>query len=204
MAAGTGGHVIPGLAVAAEMRQRGWTRELARHAGRHGEPARARGAASRSTGSRSAACAARGWSATLLGALRLLGAFCACLRSRAAAADPTRWSAWAATSAFRAAGWPGCAASRCFSSTPTRRCCSATARCAGRAPHRVRLRRRIGAARWTTKAVVTGNPVRAEIEALRRPGAALRRPRRRAAAAGRRRQPRARRRSTNACRRRSR
>jgi UDP-N-acetylglucosamine--N-acetylmuramyl-(pentapeptide) pyrophosphoryl-undecaprenol N-acetylglucosamine transferase len=59
MAAGTGGHIIPGLAVAREMQGARLERQLAGHQPRHGKPARAPRPASRWTPSASAACAAR-------------------------------------------------------------------------------------------------------------------------------------------------
>ena len=189
MAAGTGGHVIPGLAVATEMQRRGWQvswlgtqtgmeNRLVPQAGIDARPDRlqrhARQGPARQRARRAAA------------ARRLRRV----LAPHLASPIRMRCSAWAATSAFPAAGWRGFTASLSSSSMPTRPCCSATAHCAGRrdaspSASPANRRRELG-----TKAIVTGNPVREQIEALPEPGAALRRPRRRAAPARRRWQPR--------------
>jgi UDP-N-acetylglucosamine--N-acetylmuramyl-(pentapeptide) pyrophosphoryl-undecaprenol N-acetylglucosamine transferase len=79
MAAGTGGHVIPGLAVAREMQSRGWTVSwLGTPAGMENKLVPPAGIAI----DRVAFSGLRGKGAmhTLIGALRLLGAFWSCLR----------------------------------------------------------------------------------------------------------------------------
>jgi hypothetical protein len=101
MAAGTGGHVIPGLAVAREMQRARLDGQLAGHHARHGEPLVPPTGIPLDT-SPSAACAARA-------ALHTLTGGCACSRpsgtacASCAGAPPTRCWAWAATCAFPAA-----------------------------------------------------------------------------------------------------
>ena len=145
--------------------------------------------ASRSTASPSPACAARAsW--------HTRPARCACsapsspAHGSSRAGAPTRCSAWAAMSAFpgglmasllrQAAGAGQCR--RGAAAVATRRCCRWPTACAfGFDGDFGRARR--------ARRIVTGNPVRAEIEALPPPARALRRPQRPAAPAGGRRQP---------------
>jgi UDP-N-acetylglucosamine--N-acetylmuramyl-(pentapeptide) pyrophosphoryl-undecaprenol N-acetylglucosamine transferase len=79
MAAGTGGHVIPGLAVAAEMRQRGWTLSwLGTTHGMENRLVPPTGIAMDNIAF--SGVRGKGWLHTLTGGFRLLGAFWRCLR----------------------------------------------------------------------------------------------------------------------------
>ena len=169
VAAGTGGHVIPGLAVAREMLAARLERQLARHDRTAWRTGWCRRAGSRST--RVAFSGLRG-KGLLHSARRRAAAARApsgtCLSASCAAAAPTRCSAWAATCAFPG----GMMASLLRQAAGAGQCrCRAAAQqqgaAAGGRPRRLRLRRR-GARGARSGAVVTGNPVRAEIEAHRR------------------------------------
>ena len=191
MAAGTGGHVIPGLAVATEMQRRGWQVSWLGTDDGHGEPARAAGRDrarpallqrhARQGPRRQRAAARCAWSARSSLARGIVARRARRRRPRHGRLRllPGRLDGVAAR------------ASRSSSSTPTRRCCSATARSrrsarriafgfAGDSAQRRSARRRSSPATRCAP----------QIEAMRRAGDALRRPRRRAAPARRRRQPR--------------
>ena len=189
MAAGTGGHVMPGPRVAREMQRRGWSVSWLGTAHRHGEPARAadrhrarpiafaglRGKGLLGNAARRAAAARRA-SAAARSILRARRAD-AVLGMGGYVCFPGGWMAWLRGKPLLLVNADAALL------LSNRRCCRpATAIAFGFAGE--------AAERAGKKAVVTGNPVRAEIEALADAGRALRRPRRRAAPARRRRQPR--------------
>ena len=139
-------------------------RQLARHAARHGEAPRAAGTASRWTRSTSPACAARAWAHMLRGRIQAAGRVCglpAVIRRRA---SRTWCWAWAATSACRAAWWR--AARRAAGAGERRRRAAAVQQVAAAVARRVAVRLRRRRRARPPKAVVTGNPVRAEIAAM--------------------------------------
>ena len=169
IAAGTGGHVIPGLAVAAEMRQRGWTVSwLGTHTGLENRlvpPARIALDRIAFNGLRG-----KGALGNLLGALRLVGAFVTCARIIARRrADavlgmggyvcfPGGWMAWLQRKPLLLVN------------------ADATLLLSNRALRGAARRIAFGFAGASAealgaRAVVTGNPVRAEIEALAEPAA---------------------------------
>ena len=167
MAAGTGGHVIPGLAVAREMQARGWT--VSWLGTTHGmenrlvPPSGIPMDAIAFSGLRG-----KGLLHTLTGGLRLLGAFWHCLRILRAV-PPTRCSAWAAMSASRGLmasllGKPLVLVNADAALLLSNRWLLPVA-------DRVAFGFDGEAARGIRRAVVTGNPVRAEIEALPAPEA---------------------------------
>ena len=99
MAAGTGGHIIPRLAVAKEMQSRGWTISwLGTKEGMENRMVPAAGIALDAIGF--SGLRGKGLMHTLTGGLRLLKAFWECLallKKRA----PMPCSAWAVMSAYR-------------------------------------------------------------------------------------------------------
>ena len=103
MAAGTGGHVIPGLAVAREMQRARLERQLARHHARHGEPPRCRRRGIALDAISFAGLRGKGVIGTLTGGLRLLEGVLGLPAHPARARRAARCSAWAATCAFPAA-----------------------------------------------------------------------------------------------------
>ena len=104
MAAGTGGHIIPGLAVAREMQARGWTVSwLGTRTGMENR-AGAAGAGIPMDTIAFTACAARAWCTADRRACALLGRVLELPAHPARSAGAsTRCSAWAATSRSRAA-----------------------------------------------------------------------------------------------------
>jgi UDP-N-acetylglucosamine--N-acetylmuramyl-(pentapeptide) pyrophosphoryl-undecaprenol N-acetylglucosamine transferase len=167
MAAGTGGHVIPGLAVAAEMQRRGWSVSwLGTHSGLENRLVPAAGIVLDRvsfTGMRG-----KGWVGNVLGALRLLIAFRSCSRIIARRqvdavlgmggylCVPGGWMAWLH-------GKPLLLVNADATLLLSNRALKLAAR-------RIAFGFAGDAARAIgEKAVVTGNPVRAEIEALPEP-----------------------------------
>jgi UDP-N-acetylglucosamine--N-acetylmuramyl-(pentapeptide) pyrophosphoryl-undecaprenol N-acetylglucosamine transferase len=169
MAAGTGGHVIPGLAVAGEMLSRGWTVSwLGTTTGMENRLVPPSGIAI----DRIAFSGLRGkglWH-TLTGSLRLVGAFWTCL------AILRRRSADAVLGMGGYVCFPGGMMAALLRKPLVLVNADASLLLSNRALLRVADRVAFGfdgdAARATKNAVVTGNPVRAEIEAL--PAPALR------------------------------
>ncbi|KQW65627.1 undecaprenyldiphospho-muramoylpentapeptide beta-N-acetylglucosaminyltransferase [Methylibium sp. Root1272] len=169
MAAGTGGHIIPGLAVAQEMQHRGWTVSwLGTEQGMENRlvPPVAESGIEMDTIAFSG-LRGKGLLHTLTGGLRLLGAFAACvkiLRRRA-------------TTAVLGMGGYVCFPGGLMASLLGKPLILVNADAAllmsNRALKPVADRIAFGfdgaAAATTKQAVVTGNPVRAEIEALPEP-----------------------------------
>jgi UDP-N-acetylglucosamine--N-acetylmuramyl-(pentapeptide) pyrophosphoryl-undecaprenol N-acetylglucosamine transferase len=166
MAAGTGGHVIPGLAVAREMQARGWT--VSWLGTTHGMENRLvppsgivmdRIAFSGLRG--------KGWLQTLTGGLRLLGAFWSCLRIL------RRRSASVVLGMGGYVCFPGGLMAALLGKPLMLVNADASLLLSNRALLPVADRIAFGfdgdAARRTKHALVTGNPVRAEIEALAPP-----------------------------------
>ena len=169
MAAGTGGHVIPGLAVAREMQSRGWTVSwLGTTTGMENRLVPPSGIAMDRiafTGLRG-----NGWLQTLTGSLRLLGAFWKCLRIL------RRRSADAVLGMGGYICFPGGLMAAMIGKPLVLVNADASLLLSNRSLLTVADRVAFGfdgqAARQTKNAVVTGNPVRGEIEAL--PAPALR------------------------------
>jgi UDP-N-acetylglucosamine--N-acetylmuramyl-(pentapeptide) pyrophosphoryl-undecaprenol N-acetylglucosamine transferase len=168
MAAGTGGHVIPGLAVATEMQSRGWT--VSWLGTTHGLENRLVPPAGLPLDTLAfSGMRGKGWRHSVGGAFRLLGAFAACLRvlrSRRAGAVlgmggyvclPGGFAAWLLRKPLVLVNADAALLLSNKALVPV------ADRIAfgfdGPAAHAVR------------RAVVTGNPVRAEIEALPEPPA---------------------------------
>ena len=169
MAAGTGGHVIPGLAVAREMQSRGWTVAWrGTTTGMENRLVPPSGIAMDRiafTGLRG-----NGWLQTLTGSLRLLGAFWKCLRIL------RRRSADAVLGMGGYICFPGGLMAAMIGKPLVLVNADASLLLSNRSLLTVADRVAFGfdgqAARQTKNAVVTGNPVRGEIEAL--PAPALR------------------------------
>ncbi|MBP6776375.1 MAG: undecaprenyldiphospho-muramoylpentapeptide beta-N-acetylglucosaminyltransferase [Piscinibacter sp.] len=168
MAAGTGGHVIPGLAVAREMQARGWTVSwLGTTHGIENRLVPPSGIAMDNitfSGLRG-----KGVLHTLTGGLRLLGAFWSCLRIL------RRRSASAVLGMGGYVCFPGGMMAALLGKPLVLVNADAALLLSNRALLPVADRIAFGfdgdAARQTKNAVVTGNPVRAEIEALPGPEA---------------------------------
>ncbi len=166
MAAGTGGHIIPGLAVAREMQHRGWTVSwLGTTQGMENRLVPPSGIEMDTIGF--SGLRGKGLLHTLTGGLRLLGAFGACLgilRRRAA------------TAVLGMGGYvcfPGGLMASVLGKPLLLVNADAALLMSNRALRPVADRIAFGfdgaAAATTRQAVVTGNPVRAEIEALPAP-----------------------------------
>ena len=146
MAAGTGGHIIPGLAVAQEMQSRGWTVSwLGTREGMENRLVPAAGIALDSIGF--SGLRGKGLLHTLTGGLRLLKAFWECLHAAEEARRRCRARHGRLRVLPRRADGRRCSASRCCWSMPTRRCCCRTRRCcrwptASRSASTARRRRR--------------------------------------------------------------
>ena len=166
MAAGTGGHIIPGLAVAHEMQQRGWTVSwLGTPQGMEHRLVPPAGIVLDTVGF--SGLRGKGLVHTLTGGVRLLGAFAQCvriLRRRAA------------TAVLGMGGYvcfPGGLMASLLGKPLVLVNADAALLMSNRALKPVADRIAFGfdgaAAATTRQAVVTGNPVRAEIEALPAP-----------------------------------
>ncbi len=166
MAAGTGGHIIPGLAVAREMQQRGWTVSwLGTTHGMENKLVPPSGIALDTIAF--SGLRGKGWLHTATGGLRLLVAFFACLkilRRRAA------------TAVLGMGGYvcfPGGLMASLLGKPLLLVNADAALLMSNRALQPVADRIAFGfdgaAAATTPRAVVTGNPVRAQIEALPEP-----------------------------------
>ena len=169
MAAGTGGHVIPGLAVAREMQARGWTVSwLGTTQGMENRLVPSSGIALDRIGFNG--LRGKGLLHTLTGGLRLLGAFWSCLRIL------RRRSADAVLGMGGYVCFPGGLMAALLGKPLVLVNADAALLLSNRALLPVADRVAFGfdgaAARGTKNGVVTGNPVRAEIEAL--PAPALR------------------------------
>ena len=169
MAAGTGGHVIPGLAVAREMRTRGWTVSwLGTTEGMENRLVPPSGIALDRIAFNG--LRGKGLLQTLTGGLRLLAAFWSCLRIL------RRRSASAVLGMGGYVCFPGGMMAALLGKPLVLVNADASLLLSNRALLPVADRVAFGfdgqAARGTKNAVVTGNPVRAEIEAL--PAPALR------------------------------
>jgi len=168
MAAGTGGHVIPGLAVAREMQSRGWTVSwLGTTHGMENRLVPPSGIAMDNIAF--SGLRGKGLLHTLTGGLRLLGAFWSCLRIL------RRRSAGAVLGMGGYVCFPGGLMAALLGKPLVLVNADAALLLSNRALLPVADRVAFGfdgdAARKTKNAVVTGNPVRAEIEALPAPEA---------------------------------
>lgn len=166
MAAGTGGHVIPGLAVAREMQARGWSVSwLGTRAGMENKLVPPSGIPIDTIGF--SGLRGKGLMHTLTGGFRLLGAFWSCLRIIRARK----------TTAVLGMGGYVCFPGGLMASLLRRPLvlvnADASLLMSNKALLTVADKVAFGfdgaAARETKHAVVTGNPVRAEIEALQAP-----------------------------------
>jgi UDP-N-acetylglucosamine--N-acetylmuramyl-(pentapeptide) pyrophosphoryl-undecaprenol N-acetylglucosamine transferase len=166
MAAGTGGHIIPGLAVAEEMQHRGWTVSwLGTARGMENRLVPAAGIALDTIAF--SGLRGKGWLHSLTGGVRLLGAFAACLRILRRRA---------ATAVLGMGGYvcfPGGLMASLLGKPLLLVNADAALLMSNRALGPVADRIAFGfdgaAAATTRRAVVTGNPVRAAIEALPAP-----------------------------------
>ena len=166
MAAGTGGHVIPGLAVAREMQSRGWSVSwLGTATGMENRLVPPTGIDLDTiafTGLRG-----KGWLQTLTGGLRLLGSFWRCLQIL------RRRRATAVLGMGGYVCFPGGLMAALLRKPLVLVNADASLLMSNRALLPFAERVAFGfdgeAARWTKDAIVTGNPVRAEIEALPEP-----------------------------------
>jgi UDP-N-acetylglucosamine--N-acetylmuramyl-(pentapeptide) pyrophosphoryl-undecaprenol N-acetylglucosamine transferase len=166
MAAGTGGHVIPGLAVAREMRARGWSVSwLGTPAGMENRLVPPSGIPIDTIGF--AGLRGKGLAHTLAGAVRLLGAFGSCLRII------RRRRAIAVLGMGGYVCFPGGLMAALLRRPLVLVNADAALLMSNRALLPFAGRVAFGfdgtAARDTARAVVTGNPVRAEIEAVPAP-----------------------------------
>jgi UDP-N-acetylglucosamine--N-acetylmuramyl-(pentapeptide) pyrophosphoryl-undecaprenol N-acetylglucosamine transferase len=168
MAAGTGGHIVPGLAVATEMQRRGWSVSwLGTKSGMENRLVPPSGIALDTIGF--AGLRGKGWLHTLTGGLRLLKAFWDCL------AILRRRGANAVLGMGGYVCFPGGLMASLLGKPLLLVNADAALLMSNRAllpvADRVAFGFEGGAAATTKRAVVTGNPVRAEIEALPAPAA---------------------------------
>jgi UDP-N-acetylglucosamine--N-acetylmuramyl-(pentapeptide) pyrophosphoryl-undecaprenol N-acetylglucosamine transferase len=163
MAAGTGGHVIPGLAVAREMQARGWSVSwLGTRAGMENKLVPPSGIPLDTIGF--SGLRGKGLLHTLTGGLRLLGAFWSCLRII------RRRQTTAVLGMGGYVCFPGGLMASLLSKPLVLVNADASLLMSNKALLPVADRIAFGfdgaAAHTTKRAIVTGNPVRAEIEAL--------------------------------------
>ena len=166
MAAGTGGHVIPGLAVAREMQARGWSVSwLGTRTGMENKLVPTSGIAIDTIGF--SGLRGKGWMHTLTGGVRMLGAFWSCLQIL------RRRDASAVLGMGGYVCFPGGLMAALLSKPLVLVNADAALLMSTRALLPVADRVAFGfdgaAAHKTRRALVTGNPVRAEIEALPAP-----------------------------------
>jgi len=166
MAAGTGGHVIPGLAVAREMQQRGWSVSwLGTRQGMENKLVPPTGIAMDTIGF--SGLRGKGWVHTLTGGMRLLGAFWSCLTII------RRRRAHAVLGMGGYVCFPGGLMASLLNKPLMLVNADAALLMSNKALLPVADRVAFGfdgeAAKRIKNAVVTGNPVRAEIEALPAP-----------------------------------
>ncbi|HEY2927690.1 undecaprenyldiphospho-muramoylpentapeptide beta-N-acetylglucosaminyltransferase [Piscinibacter sp.] len=166
MAAGTGGHVIPGLAVAREMQGRGWSVSwLGTRQGMENQLVPPSGIAMDTIGF--SGLRGKGWLHTLTGGMRLLGAFWSCLQII------RRRRAHAVLGMGGYVCFPGGLMASLLNKPLLLVNADAALLMSNKALLPVADRVAFGfdgeAARRIKNAVVTGNPVRAEIEALPAP-----------------------------------
>ena len=166
MAAGTGGHVIPGIAVAREMQARGWSVSwLGTTHGIENKLVPTSGIAIDTIGF--SGLRGKGWMHTLTGGVRMLGAFWSCLQIL------RRRNASAVLGMGGYVCFPGGLMASLLSKPLVLVNADAALLMSTRALLPVADRVAFGfdgaAAHKTRRALVTGNPVRAEIEALPAP-----------------------------------
>ncbi len=166
MAAGTGGHVIPGLAVAREMQWRGWSVSwLGTATGMENRLVPPTGIELDTIAF--AGLRGKGWRQSLSGGLRLFGSFWSCLQIL------RRRRATAVLGMGGYVCFPGGLMAALLRKPLVLVNADASLLMSNRALLPFAGRVAFGfdgeAARWTRDAVVTGNPVRAEIEALPEP-----------------------------------